>query len=128
MIDAKRQQTMMERLGEAAELIDDKRFLPMFRNRQIHYPEEFKRSIEIARKKKNPSHYFANIWSTKNLKRTLNIITKMINLAKNAIISAKHAIKSRKMEKEAQEQLEQPMNREARRRYERTLRKLSLKM
>jgi hypothetical protein len=65
-ICSKRQQTMLARIGEAAELIDDKRFLPFYRSVQIKLEkmdkaEEWGRMIEAAKAKANPSKYFASI-------------------------------------------------------------------
>ena len=67
-LDEKRKNTMKERLGEACQFIDDERYLPMFRNRQKRFPEEFAKSIELAKKIKNgASKYFAHIWSSKKI-------------------------------------------------------------
>lgn len=90
IVDDKRITTMRTRLGQASNLIDDDKFLPMFRNRQKEYPEEFKESLKIARKKKNPSHYFASIWSVKNLKQSLEWIRSIINRAKNKTLEKLH--------------------------------------
>ena len=63
-IDNKRLNTMLERVGDAAELIDDKRFLPFYRGVQIRLEklgkaDEWGRMIAIAKDKTNPSKYFA---------------------------------------------------------------------
>ena len=50
----------------------------MFRNRQIHFKKEFEESVKLAKKKRNPEHYFASIWSCKSLKKTLEMIRRMI--------------------------------------------------
>jgi hypothetical protein len=65
-ICSKRQQTMLARIGEAADLIDDKRFLPFYRSVQIKLEkmdkaDEWGRMIEAAKAKANPSKYFASI-------------------------------------------------------------------
>lgn len=77
----KRIETLRNRLGKASELIVKDDFLPMFRNRQIHFKKEFEESVKLAKKKSNPEHYFAAIWSCKSLKKTLEMIRKMINRA-----------------------------------------------
>lgn len=74
----KRIETLRNRLGKASELIVDDDYLPMFRNRQIRFKKEFEESIKIAKKKRNPEHYFASIWSCKSLEKTLEMIRKMI--------------------------------------------------
>ena len=65
-IDNKRINTMLERVGAAAELIDDKRFLPFYRGVQIRLEklgkaDEWGRMIEAAKEKTNPSKYFATL-------------------------------------------------------------------
>ena len=74
----KRIETLRNRLGRASELIVKDDYLPMFRNRQIHFKKEFEESVKLAKKKNNPEHYFASIWSCKALKKTLEMIRKMI--------------------------------------------------
>ena len=74
----KRIETLRNRLGKASYLIKNDDFLPMFRNRQIHFKKEFEESLKLAKKKRNPEHYFASIWSCKSLKKTLEMICKMI--------------------------------------------------
>jgi len=61
-----RKQTMISRIGEAADLIDDQRFLPFYRSIQIKLekmgqPAEWANMIETAKSKENPSHYFAKL-------------------------------------------------------------------
>ena len=61
-----RKQTMLDRLGDAAQLIDDQRFLPFYRSIQIKLERmdraaEWLRMIETALTKENPSRYFAAI-------------------------------------------------------------------
>lgn len=61
-----RKQTMLKRIGEAADLIDDQRFLPFFRSVQIKLekigkPEEWGNMIESAKKADQPSKYFAKL-------------------------------------------------------------------
>lgn len=65
-INDQRKQTMLTRIGEAAQLIDDQRFLPFYRSIQIRLekmgkPEEWARMIETAQSKERPSHYFAKL-------------------------------------------------------------------
>lgn len=62
--DNKRMQTMLERVGDAADLIDDKRFLPFYRSVQIKLEklgkaEEWGRMIELAKTKTEKSKYFS---------------------------------------------------------------------
>lgn len=75
----KRKNSMIESLGDAVELISNFKYLPMFRNRQIHYPEEFEFAVKLAKTKRNPQGFFASIWSTSKLKQTLEWIRGMIN-------------------------------------------------
>ena len=74
----KRIVTLRNHLGKASGLIENDDFLPMFRNRQIHFKKEFEESVKLAKKKRNPEHYFASIWSCKSLKKTLEMIRRMI--------------------------------------------------
>ena len=74
----KRIVTLRNRLGKASDLVKNDEYLPMFRNRQIRFKKEFEESIKLAKKKRNPEHYFASIWSCKSLKKTLEMIRKMI--------------------------------------------------
>lgn len=74
----KRIVTLRNRLGKASDLVKNDEYLPMFRNRQIRFKKEFEESIKLAKKKNNPEHYFASIWSCKALKKTLEMIRKMI--------------------------------------------------
>ena len=74
----KRIVTLRNRLGKASDLIKNDDYLPMFRNRQIHFKKEFEESIKLAKKKRNPEYYFASIWSCKSLEKTLEMIRRMI--------------------------------------------------
>ena len=74
----KRIVTLRNRLGKASDLIENDDYLPMFRNRQIHFKKEFEESVKLAKKKRNPEHYFSSIWSCRALKKTLEMIRKMI--------------------------------------------------
>lgn len=61
-----RKKTMLERLGDAAALIDDQRFLPFYRSIQIKLekmgkPDEWARMIEAALNSEKPSRYFAKL-------------------------------------------------------------------
>jgi len=65
-ISDQRKKTMLDRIGEAADLIDDKRFLPFYRSIQIKLEkagkaDEWGRMIASAKEKANPSHYFAKL-------------------------------------------------------------------
>jgi len=61
-----RKQTMLQRLGDAAQLIDDQRYLPFYRSIQIKLEkmgkaDEWGRMIETALSKEQPSRYFAKL-------------------------------------------------------------------
>lgn len=65
-INDQRKQTMLARIGDAAALIDDQRFLPFYRSIQIKLermgkPEEWGKMIALAKEKAAPSHYFAKL-------------------------------------------------------------------
>lgn len=65
-ITDQRQKTMLARIGEAAELVDDQRFLPFYRGVQIRLEkagkaDEWGRMIALAKEKANPSKYFATL-------------------------------------------------------------------
>lgn len=65
-ITEQRRQTMLERIGNASELIDDMRFLPFYRGVQIRLEklgraDEWGRMVETAKAKANPSRYFAKL-------------------------------------------------------------------
>lgn len=65
-LNDQRKQTMLQRLGEAAQLIDDQRFLPFYRSIQIKLEkmgkaDEWGRMIETALTKEQPSRYFAKL-------------------------------------------------------------------
>ena len=126
MIDAKRISTMKERLGDAVELIDDEQYLPMYRNRQIHYPELFEFSKQLARKKDNPARYFAALWGAKTLSKTLDWLQKLMNIASSKLAEIKRGIQQRREERKATEALQNPMNRENRRRLEKMMRSSKL--
>lgn len=65
-LNDQRKQTMLQRLGDAAQLIDDQRYLPFYRSIQIKLEkmgkaDEWGRMIETALAKEQPSRYFAKI-------------------------------------------------------------------
>lgn len=65
-ISKQRNDTMLQRLGEAAELVDDQRFLPFYRSIQIKLEkmgklEEWGKMIAVAKSKDHPSRYFAKL-------------------------------------------------------------------
>lgn len=66
-ITERRQKTMLERIGsEAAELIENKQYLPFYRSIQIKLEKmgranEWQRMIATAKTKANPKHYFATL-------------------------------------------------------------------
>ena len=91
ILDQKRKDTIRKNLGKSSELIKTDNFLPKFRNRQKNYPDEWNKSVEIARKKDNPEHYLAVVWAKNNIKKSLEWLKKLINIARNklAILKAK---------------------------------------
>ena len=89
-IDERRIQKMQQRLGKATKLITDDRYLPMFRNRQINYAKEFDYSIKLANRKRNPRKYFAFIWSSANLAKTVDCLRKLIAQAKAKAAEERH--------------------------------------
>lgn len=65
-VNDQRKQTMLQRLGEASELIDDQRFLPFYRSIQIKLEkmgksDEWGKMIELAKSKDHSSRYFASL-------------------------------------------------------------------
>lgn len=65
-VNDQRKQTMLARIGDAAELIDDMRYLPFYRSIQIRLErmnkaDEWGRMIAAAREKSNPARYFATL-------------------------------------------------------------------
>jgi hypothetical protein len=65
-VNDQRKQTMLKRIGEAAELIDNMSYLPFYRSIQIKlekdgHPEEWARMIATAKEKANPKRYFATL-------------------------------------------------------------------
>ena len=84
-VNEQRIKTMLERIGEAAELVDDKRFLPFYRGIQIRLekmgkPEEWAKMIAISKQKTNPSKYFAKL--CKMIKAGTYIFTKATAVVK----------------------------------------------
>lgn len=67
VITTRRQKTMLEHIGsEAAELIENKQYLPFYRSVQIKLEkmgraDEWQRMIDTAKTKANPKHYFATL-------------------------------------------------------------------
>ena len=91
ILDQKRKDTIRKNLGKSSELIKTDNFLPKFRNRQKNYPDEWDKSVEIAKKKDNPEHYLAVVWAKNNIKKSLEWLKKLINIVRNklAILKAK---------------------------------------
>ena len=98
IVDERRVQKMRQRLGKATKLITDNNYLPMFRNRQINYTKEFDYSVKLAKKKRDPRKYFAFIWSSKNLAKTVDWLRKLIAQAKARTAEERH---KQKMQKQA---------------------------
>ena len=101
IIDNKRIVTMRKHLGKASELIKDDAYLPMFRNRQKKYKQEFDESVEVAKTKRDPERYLASVWSLKNLEQTLLWMRSRIARAVNELARRRQEKKIRKMEKKA---------------------------
>ena len=101
MLNDKRLSVIRTRLGtRASRLIKDDKFLPMFRNRQIKYQREFEESVRIAEKKRNPEHFFAKIWSCKNVEKTLKLIKSIIYRAIEKVRELRESIKRAKREED----------------------------
>ena len=90
--------TLRKRLGKASKLIRDDNFLPMFRNRQIRFQKEFEESVKIASRKRNPEHFFASIWSCKNIEKTLKMMRSIIYRAIEKVRGLQESIKRIKTE------------------------------
>lgn len=65
-VNEQRKQTMLKRLGDAVELIDDQRYLPFYRSIQIKLERDGKaeywdRIIALAKTKDNAARYFARV-------------------------------------------------------------------
>lgn len=65
-VNDQRKQTMLVRIGEAADLIDDHRFLPFYRSIQIKLEKagkaaEWGKMIATAKEKSDPARYFATL-------------------------------------------------------------------
>lgn len=119
-LDTNRINKMRASLGEASELVDNDQYLPMFRNRQINYPELFEFSTGLAKRKDNPARYFAKLWGAKTLAKTLDWLQKLVNLAKSKAAEAIREIKKRADDHRADREL----NREGRRQLEKMKRRL----
>lgn len=65
-VSDQRTQTMLKKIGDAAQLIDNQAFLPFFRSAQIALEkagkaDEWGKMIELALTKDQPSRYFAKL-------------------------------------------------------------------
>jgi hypothetical protein len=65
-VSDQRIQTMLEKIGDAAQLVDNKAFLPFFRSAQIVLEkkgkaDEWGKMITLALTKEHPSRYFAKL-------------------------------------------------------------------
>lgn len=101
VVDNKRITTMRKNLGKASELIKDDAYLPMFRNRQKKYKQEFDESVEVAKTKRDPERYLASVWSLKNLEQSLLWMRSRIARAINEMARRREEKKQRKMEEKA---------------------------
>lgn len=86
-VNDQRKQTMLTRIGDAQELIDDMRFLPFYRSIQIKLEklgkgEEWANMIAIAKAKANPSRYFAKLCKMVR-DGTYRFVTKVKEIAKD---------------------------------------------
>lgn len=96
IVDERRIKKMQQQLGKAIRLIADDRYLPMFRNRQLNYTKEFEYSVKLAKRKRDPRKYFAFIWSSKNLAKTVDWLRKLIARAKAKAVKERHDQKMQK--------------------------------
>ena len=96
IVDKRRIKKMQQQLGKATKLITDDRYLPMFRNRQLNYTKEFEYSVKLAKRKRDPRKYFAFIWSSKNLAKTVDWLRKLIARAKAKAAKERHDQKMQK--------------------------------
>ena len=84
-VNDQRKQTMLKRIGDAAELIDDMRFLPFYRSIQIKlekagHADEWGKMIATAKEKTNPARYFATL--CRMVKTGKYIFTKAVEATK----------------------------------------------
>lgn len=93
-ITASHIKTMREHLGEASNLIKSDAYLPMFRNRQIKYPEEFAESVRQAAKKRNPEKWLSKVWACANIGTSLKMLGKYIARARAAAQEAAARLKN----------------------------------
>ena len=98
IVDKRRIKKMQQQLGKATKLITDDRYLPMFRNRQLNYTKEFEYSVKLAKRKRDPRKYFAFIWSSANLAKTVDWLRKLIAQAKARAAEERH---KQKMQEQA---------------------------
>lgn len=96
IVDERRIKKMQQKLGKATKLIADDRYLPMFRNRQLNYTKEFEYSVKLAKRKRDPRKYFAFIWSSKNLAKTVDWLRELIARAKAEAAKERHDQKMQK--------------------------------
>lgn len=92
-LDSQRVAAMRKSLGKiASTIIKDDQFLPLFRNRQKRFPEEFEESVKIAQKKKAPYRYLAKVWAKNNIEKSLKWLRGMLNRAAAKWQEARHAL------------------------------------
>lgn len=113
IVDSKRIATMRLRLGKASDLIDNDAYLPMFRNRQKQHQNEFEHSVKIAKQKNIPARFFAKIWSTSNLKQTLEWMRAALNRLAADLARSRQAL----AEAEREQRYKQEYNEAGRKRY-----------
>ena len=118
MLTAKHISTLRGRLGAISDQLDDQ-YLPMFRNRQINYPDLWDFSVKLSAKKDNPGRYLAKLWGRASLKKSIDWLSRLINAAKSKVMEKIREVKAKKDAEKEQEIANIPMNREMRRRFER---------
>lgn len=84
-VNDQRRATMLERIGEAAELIDNMAYLPFYRSIQIRlekagHAEEWGKMIALAKTKTNAQRYFATL--CKMIKAGTYVFTKATEAVK----------------------------------------------
>lgn len=89
-ITEQRQKTMLERVGDAADLIDNKAFLPFYRAVQKKlesngHPDEWGRMIALAKTKDHASKYFAKLCKMVR-DNTYKYVEKAIEVAKETAL------------------------------------------
>lgn len=97
IVDEMRVKTMRERLGKASKLIESDQYLPMFRNRQIQFKNEFEFATDYYLKHRTDNgvnrRCFAKMWGRSKLAETLQTIRAMMERVKAVVREAAIAAK-----------------------------------